>query len=104
MAVSAHLLSTTIAMLTKNSICMLTAAALTAPAMAQQDAISITAKGETCQIKLLTGPGHERWAAVDCITGLDTHFYYYGVKCGRRGPSTLYLSNASTPTELYVNT
>ena len=79
---------------------MLIAAALTAPAIAQQDPISITAKGETCQIKLLTGPGHERWAAVDCITGLDTRFYYYGVKCGGGGPSTLYLSNASTPSPI----
>ena len=79
---------------------MLIAAAFTAPALAQQDAISITAKGETCQIKLLTGPGHERWAAVDCITGLDTRFFYYGVKCGGRGPSTLYLSNGSTPSPI----
>jgi hypothetical protein len=53
---------------------MLIEATLTAPAMAEQDAISITAKGETCQIKLLTGPGHETWAVVDCITGLDTRF------------------------------
>jgi hypothetical protein len=84
-------------MLTKNSIGILVAAAVTAPALAQQDAVSITGKGETCQIKLLTGPGHEIWAAVDCMSGLDTRFYYYGVKCRGRGPSTLYVSNASTP-------
>jgi hypothetical protein len=76
---------------------MLIAAALTAPAIAQQDAISIMSKGETCQISLLRGPGHERWAAVECINSLDTRFHYYGVKCGRGGPSTLYVSNASTP-------
>ncbi len=82
-------------MRTKISICMLIAAGVTAPAIAQ-DAMSIMAKGETCQIQLLGGPGHERWAAVDCINGLDTRFYYYGVKCGGRGPSTLYVSSAST--------
>jgi len=84
-------------MLTNNSKCILIAVALTAPAMAQQNAVSITENGETCQIKLLTGPGHETWAAVDCTSGLDTRFYYYGVKCRGRGPSTLYVSNASTP-------
>ena len=84
----------------KNSIWMLIAAALTAPAIAHQDAVSITAKGETCQIKLLRGPGHEIWAAVDCMTRLDTRFYYYGVKCGRGGPTTLYVSNASTPSSI----
>ena len=85
----------------KKSMCtLMAAAALTAPAIAQQDAIWITTKGETCQIKLPTGPGHERWAAVECMTSLDTRFYYYGVKCGGRGQGTLYLSNATTPSQL----
>jgi hypothetical protein len=84
------------AMRIKSGTLLLIAAALTEPAIAQQDPVSITAKGESCQIKLLKGPGHERWAAVDCMTRPDARFYYFGVKCAGRGPSTLYLSNAST--------
>jgi len=84
----------------KSSVLVFIAAALSEPAIAQQAPVFITAKGETCQIKPLKGPGHERWAAVDCMTGINTHFYYYGVKCARSGPSTLYLSNASTPSSI----